>query len=315
MHSIYSRAQGALLGSFIGDAIGAQTEFKSAKTVQKAFPQGIWEMDCCSRFVGKPGEITDDSEMAIIMLHTMLQRGLYSQEAVKEAYQTWKNSGPLDIGITIFGALEGKFNPNSQANGALMRITPLGVFGSKLSVSSLLKLSDADCSITHTNQVCKDCNRLFAFALALAIGKGWSAEEVYAYLCETAPSLVTESSVLDALMRAKDEKPKGIDGPNRGWVLLSFQLAFYTVLHAPSFEKGMVDVIMEAGDADTNAAVYGALAGAFASSDQLPQRWLDALKLSDCAKRLINAPAITLQDLSRKWVEGLLALPVQQILY
>lgn len=315
MQSIQNRALGSLVGSFIGDALGAQTEFKAAKVVQKEYPEGIWEMDCCSRFVGRPGEITDDSEMAIMMLVSMLDRGFYSAEVARQAYTVWKDSGPLDIGITIFGALEGTYNPHSQANGALMRITPLGIYGSKLSVSSLIRISDADCAITHTHQVCKDCNRLFAFALSLAIGKGWTAQEVYDYLCKTASSLSTEPSVLEALHDAKTKRPEGIDGPNRGWVLIAFQLAFYTLLHAPSFEQGMVDVIMQAGDADTNATIYGALAGAFASVEQLPKRWIDALRLSDCAKRLINAPNISLQALARTWVEGLLALPVQQVLY
>jgi len=77
-----------------------------------------------------------------------------------------------------------------------MRTTPLGILGCKLSTPALMQLSDLDCAITHTHPVCRDCNRLFVFALSLAICKGWSAQEVYSYLVETAPSYVTEKEVL-----------------------------------------------------------------------------------------------------------------------
>ncbi len=70
--------------------------------------------------------------------------------------------------------------------------------------------------------------------------------------------MTKEPSVLEALSKAAHEPPpQGIDGPYKGWVLVAFQLAFYTLLHQDSFEQGMVDLIMRAGDADTNAVIYG----------------------------------------------------------
>ncbi|WP_332447791.1 ADP-ribosylglycohydrolase family protein [Sphaerochaeta sp.] len=309
MTTVHDRALGSLLGSFVGDAFGAQTEFKMGKQVQKQFPQGIRDMDQNPRFIGEAGEVTDDSEMAIMMIESVLQHGTYSKQAVLNAYRKWRDAGPLDIGITIFGALDERFNPSSQANGALMRIAPLGILGSKLSIPDLMHLSDLDCSVTHVNPVCRDCNRLTAFALSLAISKGWTIHEVYAYLLEAAPSYVTRPEVLTALKAAAAEPPEGIDGNLRGWVLVAFQLAFYTLLNASSFEEGMIDVIMRGGDADTNAAIYGALAGAFVSKAGIPERWVKQLKLSSCLKRLIGQPYKTLPDLAETWVSELLEIP------
>lgn len=311
MATLYERALGSLLGSFVGDAFGAQTEFKREKDILKQFPSGILEMDACKRSVGSFGEITDDSEMAIMMLQSILSHGSYSQSMVRKAYQRWRNAGPEDIGITICGALDGRMNPNSQANGALMRITPLGILGCKLSIPQLMQLSDLDCSITHSNPVSRDCNRLFVIALSLAICKGWSAGEVYSYLLECAPSYVAETEVLAALKKAKDAPPEGIDGSLKGWVLIAFQLAFYTVLHAESFEQGMVEVTMRAGDADTNAAIYGALAGAFASVEGIPLRWRKALTLTDCIKRLFVSDEQSLASLAEIWTKALLELNTQ----
>jgi ADP-ribosylglycohydrolase len=77
---------------------------------------------------------------------------------------------------------------------------------------------------------------------------------------------VTEKEVLSALRKSQGCTPEGIDGSLKGWVLIAFQLAFYTVLHAKNFEKGMIELTMRAGEADTNAAIYGALGGAFAGA-------------------------------------------------
>lgn len=313
MSTLYERALGSLLGSFVGDAFGAQTEFKRAKDVLRQHPDGIHEMDDSPRSVGSVGEITDDSEMAIMMIQSILKHGSYSQDLVRKSYQRWRNAGPEDIGITICGALDGRMNPNSQANGALMRTTPLGILGCKLSTPALMQLSDLDCAITHTHPVCRDCNRLFVFALSLAICKGWSAQEVYSYLVETAPSYVTEEEVLVALSNAKDAPPEGIDGSLKGWVLIAFQLAFYTVLHAKSFEEGMVDLTMRAGDADTNAAIYGALAGAFCGVEGIPLRWREALKPTACIKRLSICGEEPLAKQAEVWTTALLELPVMGI--
>ncbi len=313
MTTVYDRALGALVGSFVGDAFGAQTEFKREKDVTKAFPEGIWEMDTTSRSVGSAQQITDDSEMVIMMIQSILAEGGYSQEAARKSYRRWRDAGPLDIGVTIYGALEGLVSPKSQANGALMRAVPLGIMGSTLSFKRMMRLSDLDCAITHVHPVCRDCNRLFVLALSLAIGKGWDIRAVYDYVVETAPTYVTEQVVIDALLKAETELPNDMDGPLKGWVLIAFQLAFHTLLHAPSFEQGMVDVVMHAGDADTNAAIYGALAGAFATVSNMPKRWYGQVKLSQCMKRLIEPSHKTLLALSEEWVTSLLEIGSKQV--
>ncbi|MGH0053827.1 MAG: ADP-ribosylglycohydrolase family protein [Sphaerochaetaceae bacterium] len=312
MTTRYERALGSLLGSFVGDALGAQTEFKREKLIRKSYPEGIWDMGTCPRYVGQAGQITDDSEMAIMMIQSVLQHCRYQKEAVQKAYLRWRDAGPLDIGVTIYGALEGTYNPLSQANGALMRITPIGILGSDFSTTALIHLADEDCAITHVHPICRDCNRLYAFALSLAISKGWNAQEIYTYLLQSAPSLISEPSVLKALQQAAHELPKDIDGPYKGWVLIAFQLAFYILLHQESFEQGMVEVVMHAGDADTNAVIYGALAGAIATKENIPERWISALKISNCLQSLIDHPHKRLERLAEEWVEALLNIPVVQ---
>ena len=60
-----------------------------------------------------------------------------------------------------------------------------------------------------------------------------------------------------------------------------------------SFEEAVVAAANLGGDADTQAAVTGALAGAFYGVEAIPQRWLDALlgvdELTHLADYLLEA--------------------------
>ena len=44
---------------------------------------------------------------------------------------------------------------HSKANGALMRITPLAVWGHQLSEEQLVQAARADAQLTHPNQACQ----------------------------------------------------------------------------------------------------------------------------------------------------------------
>jgi hypothetical protein len=58
-----------------------------------------------------------------------------------------------------------------------------------------------------------------------------------------------------------------------GWVLTALQAAFHALLHAPSAEEGLVQVVGYGGDTDTNGAIAGALLGAAYGRQAWPARW------------------------------------------
>ena len=73
------RALGAILGSAIGDALGAPFEFGPSKQYSRRFPQpvfgGIGELIGGGAFNWAPGEFTDDTQMAIVQAESLLARG------------------------------------------------------------------------------------------------------------------------------------------------------------------------------------------------------------------------------------------------
>ena len=58
-----------------------------------------------------------------------------------------------------------------------------------------------------------------------------------------------------------------------GFVRVAFRLAFWHVVHAPTWTDAVVDVASRGGDADTNAAIVGALLGARDGARAIPASW------------------------------------------
>jgi len=63
----------------------------------------------------------------------------------------------------------------------------------------------------------------------------------------------------------------------QGWVLIAFRNALWQLLHASNLEEAVVDTVMRGGDADTNAAICGALLGAVRGRDAIPEQWTECL--------------------------------------
>ncbi len=59
-----------------------------------------------------------------------------------------------------------------------------------------------------------------------------------------------------------------------GLALVALQNAFYQLAHADSLEQGLMATAAAGGDADSNAAVTGALLGALQGRQALPPRWM-----------------------------------------
>ena len=122
-----------------------------------------------------PGQVTDDSEMAMCMLWGLTfnqekQEGgvILNAESIATFYKEWIKSKPFDIGNTTANALENlndecpnltrtaKFcsfmqNKESCSNGCLMRQTPMAVWASGLEPLDLRNATNCDVTFTHAS--------------------------------------------------------------------------------------------------------------------------------------------------------------------
>ncbi len=285
-----NRAQGCLLGLLIGDNLGSTVEFRSAADIARQYPDGVCELADGGTWNTLAGQPTDDGEMALALARTLVEQESFDDEQVAAAYVGWLASDPFDRGGTISRALSAGLSAmrsgdsaaaacraaastQSQANGALMRIAPLGIFASAAPREGLVSWARADAQLTHPHPVCQDANAAYVIALATAIADGATPAEVYGETCDWAASAGAADPVQQVLAAAETRLPEGCDGPKSGWVLIALQNAFYRLLHAKGPEDAIVDTIMLGGDTDTTAAICGALLGAAHGIDAIPSRW------------------------------------------
>lgn len=270
------RAQGCLLGQLAGDALGSLVEFQTEDVILEAYPGGVRQLTDGGVFNTIAGQPTDDSEMALLLARMLVDKGIYEPTDAFEEYEYWLDSDPFDCGFTIRAALEGELDYDSQANGAMMRISPLGIFGAGYSLTEVANWARQDALLTHPNPVCLDANALFAMAIAEAVNRETSPEALYRKVCQWGVDMGVAPSLATAISRAADGPPADYIS-SAGWVLVAFQNALYQLLHAPNLEEGVVDTVMQGGDTDTNAAICGALLGAVYGREVIPTQWEKAV--------------------------------------
>lgn len=274
--AMLARAEGCLLGQLAGDALGSLVEFQTPEAIRAAYPGGVRDLADGGTWNTLAGQPTDDSEMALALARMLVQQGTYSSGHARAAYVAWLDSGPFDVGNTVASGLEGRPNPESQANGALMRISPSGVFGARHDLEQVAGWAQEDAAVTHPHRVCLEINALFAMAIAHAVRTGCSSEEIYKRIVTWADAMGVEGSVRTAISGAAETPPRDYMH-QQGWVLIAFRNALWQLLHAPSLEEAVVDTVMRGGDTDTNACIVGALLGAVYGREAVPDRWVQSI--------------------------------------
>jgi ADP-ribosylglycohydrolase len=177
------------------------------------------------------------------------------------------------VGVTVAAALRDHPNPASQANGSLMRASPLGVYAHALAPALAAELARQDGSLTHPNPVCGDAAAAFVVAVGHAIREGDGPEGAFRAAEEWARRDGVALLVREALEAARHEAPVCDTRGSEGWVKIALQNAFHELVRAPSLEEGVVATVRRGGDSDTNAAIAGALLGAVHGRDAVPAQW------------------------------------------
>ncbi len=271
---VLARAQGCWLGQLCGDALGSQVEFRSPADIARSWPAGVDEIHDGGTFDTLAGQPTDDSEMALAMARSMLRVGRWDGADVLAAYRRWLASSPFDVGNTVGGALRGHPNPQSQANGALMRVSPLGIAGIRWSEERLVEVARADALLTHPNPVCADANAVWALTLAFAIREGAAPRAVYEFAAARARALNLHPDVQESIAAAHDGPPPDLMS-QMGWVRKALRVSLWALLHHDDAAPALVDVVGRGGDTDTNGAIAGGLLGAVHGRDAWPLQWRD----------------------------------------
>jgi ADP-ribosylglycohydrolase len=273
-----------MIGSAVGDALGAPFEFGPAGAFTVRFPASASRGEMCGGGGWDAGEATDDTQMAVLVAESLLEcRGLDRPDLFTR-FQRWAASDPKDIGLQTEDVLTNglpwdraaafhfQVNQRAAGNGSLMRATTSAVYFARKGQEATMDAARRIAALTHGDS---------------AAGEGTAAfhELVRVALCGADP-LAALPAVLDlvhpdhreryATVLADDWHPEQATEFN-GAVWPCLGSAVWAVRTTTSYEDAIRVAVDLGGDTDTVAAVTGGLAGAWYGVDAIPVRWTEPL--------------------------------------
>lgn len=284
------RSLGALLGLAVGDALGAPVEGLPAAEITDRHGR-LEEMVGGGRLGLRPGQGTDDTEMAICLARALIGAGGFDARMTLDEYVAWFRGGPVGIGRTVAGVLAQVADgvPASDAarsrheasgglsagNGALMRTTPIGIAFAG-NDAGLRDATLEDAALTHYDPLAGKAALLHNQVVSWTLTRGPEAPAAELRDASWLDERIEDVAV-PAVGGIRDvAASRAAEGGAFALAALSVGLtAFFT---AESFEEGLVWTVSLGGDTDTNAAVAGALLGARYGAAAIPARWLDTLE-------------------------------------
>lgn len=291
-----SRFVGALLGTFVGDALGAPVETWSAERIAES-PVGL--------LGGGPvpagsARYTDDTQMMIGVAESLVEVGGFDGQDMArrfaenfESHRGYSRATrgvmrALQNGAPWNEVAPGRFGgQGSLGNGAAMRVAPVGLFYHD-DPEALRRVAELQSIITHTHPLGGEGAALLAFAVAraaahppgVAFAPGAFLGELRAFVRPGPPNYPGHLAAIAELLGRQPPTHEvvqtlGNDVTAPG----SVPTAIYAFLaHPRSFPEAVLYAVRLGGDADTLGAMTGAIAGAFHGVEAIPAEWLDALE-------------------------------------
>jgi ADP-ribosylglycohydrolase len=293
------RYLGCLLGLAVGDAVGTTVEFSQPGTFQP-----MTDMVGGGPFGLKPGQWTDDTSMALCLAESLVERQGFDPIDQLERYVRWWREGLwsstgrcFDIGNTCRASLSqflqthepfcGVTHELSAGNGSLMRLAPVPMYFAKQPALAIRMAGDSS-RTTHGAATCIDACRYYAGLIVGALD-GVDKDTLLTPMYSPAPGAWVEQP-LDPLIEAiakgsfRGKEPPEIRGT--GYVVESLEAALWAFARSDNFRDGCLLAVNLGDDADTTAAIYGQLAGAFYGSSGIPEAWRQKLARGEELRRL-----------------------------
>jgi ADP-ribosyl-[dinitrogen reductase] hydrolase len=286
---LHDRARGAMLGLAVGDALGAAVEWLHPEQIRSRYGGPLRDMAASAMW--ELGEWTDDTAMAVELATSLADQGGFDEDDVFGRYAMWARSRPKDIGATVAAALRrsrsaaearaaaGAYHDaegRSAGNGSLMRTVPIAI-RYRGDPGAIERFSRLDSSLTHHDPLAGDACAWLNLTVAALI-QGRPPPRSISDVARAAEAAIAADEA-DLAAAAQDQ---------RGYVLTTLRIAFAAAFRHDGFEPAVVFAVNLGGDADTNGAVAGALAGARFGADAIPQRWLEPLLRKEVVSGLAN---------------------------
>ncbi|MCM1141000.1 MAG: ADP-ribosylglycohydrolase family protein [Muribaculum sp.] len=291
MPSRKDRMLGCLYGQAIGDALGLGTEFLNKAEVQKHYPNGLSRYEDIIQDAHRrrwtKGAWTDDTDMMLCIM-SAFEDGQFNIRQVAQNFKDWADGEPMGIGSHTFKVLAmGDYvekhddcsrlwwelsRKTSAANGALMRTSVIG-----LAKNNVEEQAEQICKLTHYDPRCVG-SCVIATSIIHALvweNRELSYDEIRS-IGDKYDNRIAEW--IDLAHQSRGISALDLDEPHSiGYTLRTLSATLWCYWHATSFEEGLLAMVNEGGDADTNAAIACAILGAKYGYDTIPRYYIENL--------------------------------------
>jgi ADP-ribosylglycohydrolase len=300
-------ATGAILGSAVGDALGAPFEFGPEGAFTARFPAPGYGGEMCGGGGWDPGEATDDTQMAVLVGESLVQcQGLELPDIFRR-FQRWAAAEPKDIGLQteavlasgdpwdLAAAVHYQVSQRAAGNGSLMRAAPSAVYFAPHGRDTTMAAARRIAALTHGDPAAWEGTALFHELIRVAL----DGQDPLSAISETLDAVHPDHRARYATVLAPDWHPDRATEFN-GAVWPCLGSAVWALRTTNSYENAVRAAIDLGGDTDTVAAVTGGLAGAVYGADAIPERWTEPLHvpLPGFAGRVLRTAEFT--DLARR---------------
>ncbi|KAH3758561.1 ADP-ribosylglycohydrolase family protein [Pelomyxa schiedti] len=328
--ALSDKYKGSLLGLAVCDALGTTLEFQKVGSFTP-----LTTIVGGGPFRLRPGQWTDDTSMALCMAESILDQGRLDLVDNLVRYASWYESGHLsptgtcfDIGMTVRQSLNrfakskigysGATGENASGNGCLMRLAPAplhlaaGAFGggncgtasasisvcNRGAVVAAIDASGESARTTHGSQISIDSCRYYAGLIIGALSGATKEVLLSDMFCPVTPSLWDETPLCPEVQEIAHGTFKSLNPPEivaSGYVIKAMEAALWAFHKTSTFEEGALTAANLGDDADTIAAIYGQLAGAYYGAQAIPNSWKQC-----CSFRvLIESMAVALVGMAQ----------------
>jgi len=295
---LLDRFLGAVLGTFVGDALGEPVEGWSHEAIYDKF--GL-----LTQMIRDRGRYTDDTQMMIGILETLAEKGTFDPAFCADRFR--QNFDPArGYGRRIHGVMArvrqgvpwDQVGTDSFGNGAAMRIAPIGCFY-YTDLEAIKENAMLSARITHTHPE----------GLAGAVAQATAVGLAFKHAMEDRPidkqvfirRIVEQVGDVDSGTARAVDRIRGLD---RGPVLdvirrisREYELTLRAIASVPasiaafvltdSVKDAVVLAVNLGGDTDTIGAMTGAIAGAYYGYARIPDAWLDRLENGEKGKSYV----------------------------
>lgn len=301
---IKDKFYGTLFGQAIGDALGLGTEFMTKTEAKEIYPDGLKEYSQIIRDYHRSkfqqGMWSDDTDMMLCIANAIIEDKEINLHTIARNFKDWLYAPDTrGVGQTTYKVLAiADYVENPQqvaeliwrmsrtknaANGAITRTAVIGLFK-----DNVAKTAEDVCKLTHFDPRCVgSCviiseiishlvwkNEKLSYAQILAIGNQYD-KSIAEYI---------DKAYYNGIESLELDEPSSI-----GYTLKALGAALWCFFNARNFEEGLLAVVNEAGDADTNAAVACAVLGAEFGYEAIPKKYIDGLMKREYLSKVINA--------------------------